>query len=52
MVPIKTTYQELRSSNLQMWNRFDNKYILSGAVCFVFMSGNKCVKVNNTRKKH
>jgi len=52
MVPIKTTYQELHSGNLQMWNRFDNKYTFSGAVCFVFTSGNKCDKANYTRKKH
>jgi len=50
MAPINTTYQELYSGNLQMWNRSDNKYIFSGAVCSVFMSGNKPDKVNYTTK--
>lgn len=50
MAPINTTYQELYSGNLQMWNRSDNKYIFSGAVCLVFMSGTKPDKVNYTTK--
>jgi len=49
---IKTTKQALHSRNLQMWNRFDKKYIFSCAVWFDFMSGNKCDKVCYTRKKH
>jgi hypothetical protein len=37
---------------MQMWYRFENKYIFSCAVWFLFMSGNKCDKMSYTRKKH